>query len=225
LLGSVSACSSSSFLVSAASGTIISWSSAIQTGTITAGNIFSYQPVLLLTDQYGDAVSAALISLYLYQDSGCSTTAGSVGLTGNTATTNSSGFASFTSFSATKAGSYYVIASYNGFNSSCSGQALSVTAASLAGLTFSTQPSGSVAAGSAFSTQPIIYAIDSFGNAVSVSITLSTYTDSSCSSAGSGSLSGGTVSTNSSGYAVYSGLSYNRAQTIYLKATNSKFPT
>jgi hypothetical protein len=133
--------------------------------------------------------------------------------------------ASFAAFSATSAGDYYVMAFNGGVNSSCSGQALTVTAASLATLAFTTQPSGSVAAGFAFTTQPTVLGLDSFGNAVSASVTLAAYTDSSCSSPGSGTVSSGTISTDSFGIAAYSGVSYNRAQTIYLKASSSKCST
>jgi hypothetical protein len=49
---------------------------------------------------------------------------------------------------------------------------------------------------------------------------LSAYLDSSCLSAGSGTVSSGTLSSNSTGYAAYASVSYNRAQTVYLKATS-----
>jgi hypothetical protein len=222
-LGSVSACSTSNVVVSAASASILSWITSIQAGSVTAGNLFSTQPVLLLTDQYGDSISGASVSLSLYQDSTCSTAAGSVGLSGNTASTNSSGFAPFTAFNATTAGTYYVKAFYDGLNSSCSGQALTVTASSLATLSFTIQPSGSVAAGSSFTTQPTVLGLDSFGNAVSASVTLSAYLDASCSSAGSGAVSSGTISTDSFGIAAYSGVSYNRAQTVYLKVSSGTY--
>jgi hypothetical protein len=208
--------------VSAASVSIISWITSIQAGTVTAGSIFSTQPVLLLSDQYGDSINSATITLSLYTESSCSTSAGSVGLTGNTATTNSSGYATFTAFNATAAGSYYVKAFFGGLNSSCSTQAMNVTAGPLSSLSFTSQPSGSVSAGSAFNAQPIVLALDSFGNGVSASVTLSAYLNSQCTASGAGTVSSGTISTNSSGYAVYSGVYYNRAQTIYLKASSSK---
>jgi hypothetical protein len=145
-----------------------------------------------------------------------------VGLTGNTSATNSFGIVFYSNFKATKVGTYYVMATSGNFNSSCSSEAMTVNAASLSSLSFTGQPSGSVAAGSAFTFQPIVLGLDSFGNAVSASVTLSAFTDPACSTAGAGAVSSGTTLTNSSGYAVFSGTSYNRAQTIYMKAISSK---
>jgi hypothetical protein len=52
---------------------------------------------------------------------------------------------------------------------------------------------------------------------------LSAYLDSSCLSAGSGTLSSSTASTNSTGYAEFSSVFYNRAQTIFLQASSGMY--
>ena len=189
---------------------------------MTAGTIFSSQPVLFLQDTHGNGVPSTSVTLSLFTDSQCLSGAGSVGLTGNSASTNASGFAVFSSFQATKVGVYYVKATSTGsVATGCSAAALTVTNGALNNLSFSTHPGGSVAAGVALTTQPVVYAMDLYGNAVpSASVTLSAFTDSGCAAGGSGTLSNGVEASNSTGYAAFALLSYTRTGTIYLKASS-----
>jgi hypothetical protein len=119
---------------------------------------------------------------------------------------------------------YYVKAGSGALSTSCSSAALTVTFGALNALTFSTQPGGSVAAGTALPTQPVVLAVDAFANVVpSASITLSAFTDSTCATAGTGTLSNGVVSSLSTGHATFASVSYTKAQTIYLKAASGMF--
>ena len=96
---------------------------------------------------------------------------------------------------------------------------ISVIAAALNSLVFTVQPSGTAIAGSVFTNEPVVYGTDAYNNAISSSaITLSTFTNSLCTVAGALSLSNNSRTSNSSGYTTFNYLSYNSAQTIYMKA-------
>lgn len=97
---------------------------------------------------------------------------------------------------------------------------MTVSAASLASLSFVIQPSGNETLGSKFIMQPVVIALDSYANPVQVLISLLPFNDSSCTEAGLGVISSSTRYSNISGYASFSYISYNRAQTIYIKASN-----
>jgi hypothetical protein len=221
-LGAISsACSTGSATILAAAATVLSWSTAISAASVAAGAVFSSQPVLFLQDSYGNGVPSATVTLSLFTDLGCLTGAETVGLTGNLGTTGVTGLVAFSSFQATKVGVYYVKASSGSLATSCSASALTVTHGSLNGLWFSTQPGGSVAAGTALTTQPVVYALDAYSNVVpSASIALSAFTDSGCATAGTGTISNGVLSTASTGYATFVSLSYTRAHTTFFKATS-----
>ena len=222
-----SVCSTGSVSVTASSAAFLNWTSIIQTGSVSAGTVFGSQPVLLLTDAYGGGISGTLVSLSLYSDSGCSNSVASVGLVGNTATTNSSGYASISGFQATKVGTYYVKASAAGLFSSCSTYSLTVTQGSLSTLSYITQPSGTATAGTAFTFQPILFGVDSYGNAAaSLSVTLTAFTDSGCTASAVGTLANPTQSTNGTGYVSFSTSTWTSTiagQTIYFKATSGIF--
>ena len=98
---------------------------------------------------------------------------------------------------------------------------ISVIAAALNSLVFTVQPSGTAVAGSVFATQPVVYGTDAYSNAISSSaVTISTFTNSLCTIAGALSLSNNSRTSNSTGYTTFSYLSYNSAQTIYMKASS-----
>jgi len=180
-----------------------------------------------LTDAYGGGISGTLVLLSLYSDSGCSNIVTSIGLSGNTATTNSSGYASISGFQATKVGSYYVKASAAGLFSSCSTNVLTVTQGTLSTLSYITQPSGTATAGTSYSFQPLLFGVDSFGNAAAfLSVTLTAFTDSACTASAVGTLANPTQSTNGTGYVSFGTSTWTSTiagQTIYFKATSGIF--
>ena len=202
----------------------MNWSTAISASSVSAGNVFGSQPVVLLTDYYGDGINDTLVTLSLYSDSGCSNAALSANMSGNTAVTNSSGYATIAGFKATKVGTYYVEASAVGLNSTCSTAALNVTQGDLTTLSFITHPSGTATAGIAFNIQPLLLGVDLYVNAAgSIDVTLSAFTNIGCTNAASGTLTNPTQSTNGTGYVSFSTstwLSTIAGQTIYFKATS-----
>ncbi len=88
-------------------------------------------------------------------------------------------------------------------------------------ISFAIQPSGMVAAGATFSPSPIVEVKNTAGLAVpGALVTLTPYTTADCSSTlGAGIVSNNTITTNSIGLSTFTSLSYNRGETIYLKAT------
>lgn len=222
MIGSVSSlCSISMVVVSPSFASSLTWSQPITAVSVTAGSHFSSQPSLLVQDLYGNGISSTVVTLSLFTDSACSTAAGDVGIAGDTVTTIGSGSATFSNFKATKTGIYFVKAFASALNSPCSTSTLTVTSGLVSSASFSSQPGGSVAAGDAFTYQPVVYLVDLYGNAVAnTSVILSAYSDSSCTISGSGSLRLNVASSGSNGYATFSMVSYNKAQTVYLKASS-----
>ena len=192
---------------------------------MTAGASFSTQPVFRLTDGSSNAIASSTVTINAYTDSSC-ITASSATIAGNTVITNSTGFASFTSFRITTTGTYYVKAiAGSGVSSEClSSVTLGVTAGSAASIVYTTQPSSTAFAGASFSRQPLLLVKDAYDNAVSgATITLSSYLTANClTSAGNGVLSSTTGTSNSTGYVVFSGLSYTKSQVIYVLASTGK---
>ena len=111
-LGSLYVCSGSgkSVVVEAGTSALMTWSTTVSTSSVVAGNAFSVQPVLLLTDAYEDAVAGKNVTLSLYTDSACTTLSTSA-TSGSLNTTDSNGLAYFTAFKTTVAGTYFVKAS------------------------------------------------------------------------------------------------------------------
>ena len=216
------ACSSSA-TISANVASSLTWSTAITTSSVVAGNNFATS-ALQLTDAYGNLISGTTITLTLYDDSAC-LNSNAATVTGNTQST-SSGIATFSTFQTTLQGVYFVKGSTGSVYSACSGAngGITVLAAALDSISFIQQPAGSVAAGLSFTTQPIIQAVDQYGNVLNAqTVTLTPFLDGSCSSAGSSSLGNGVTSTSISGNAAFINLYYTSAETIYLKATSGNF--
>lgn len=97
---------------------------------------------------------------------------------------------------------------------------ISINPAPLSQLLIYIQPSGTAIAGALFATQPVVLGTDLYNNAISSStITLATFTDITCTTAGALLLSNYSRTSNASGYTTFDYLSYNAAQTIFLKAS------
>ncbi len=148
--------------------------------SMVAGSSFS--PVVLVTDQYGNAVPGATVSLAL----------SSHGSNLATTTTDASGRATFSNLSPTTAGTFTLQASIG--NLSSASRSFTVRAGAAASVSFLSQPPANISAGSTFSL--VVLVTDQYGNAVAgtvVSLSLS-----------SGKLSGTTmVRTNAAGQAIF----------------------
>ena len=112
-----------------------------------------------------------------------------------------------------------------GIINSTSGGSLAVTVSGAGphNLIFATQPSSGATAGANFTQQPALQIRDQFNNPTTSAdtIVLTVFTDASCSSAATGTLNGGAGTPATSGTATFSGVNYQKAETVYLKAADS----
>ncbi len=196
--------------------------------TAGSGVALTSQPVLDIEDAYGNVVTSASnsVTLAAYTNNTCSSAAG--GTFG--ATTNplsaSSGVGTFAGVNYTGASgtTIHIGASSSGLTSTCS-TAISITPGNPAKLLFATEPSSSGTAGVAFSTQPTVTVEDSYGNVVtsaSNAVTLAAYTNSTCTTAGTGTFGATTNPLNpTSGVAPFAGVNYTKSGTFYIGASSS----
>ncbi len=199
-----------------------------QPGGGANGSTWSTQPAVSIEDVGGNPVSTATGSITLAVGTN---PGGTLACTTNPLNT-SGGTASFAGCKITgKAGTYTLTASATGLIQATS-STFSITAGSATQLAFTTEPGGSVAAGTAFTTQPVVTVEDANGNAVTtyatgVTLSVKTYT------AGGGGSSSGAVAgctnplTPTNGVATFSGCDITGAAgpagTYTLSATSGSF--
>ncbi len=194
-----------------------------QPSTPNTRNIdFATQPIVAVQDSLNGTVLNATdtITLLPFTDSSCTTPAGGI-LSSNTLAATT-GIASFLGLDYNSLGSIYIRASAPGLTSACSDPVL-VQLLPPTKIVFSTYPGTAANAGINFSTQPIVQVQDVTSSVVTTasnSVTITAFTDSSCSTPASGVLSN-TTQTASSGIATFSGMNYTVAETIYLQASSS----
>ena len=180
--------------------------------TAVAGINFTIMPVVEIQDSTGSIADSSTdtISITAFTDSSCVTP--STGTFSNNSMNAVAGSASFTGVNHQKAETIYLKAVSGALTSDCS-EAVVVDSNVAHKLAFSTQPD-----------QPVVDILDEYDNLVSSatnSITLSPYTNSSCSSASGASLA---VSSNplaaSSGQASFGKIAHNSGN-FYIKAAAS----
>ncbi len=201
--------------------------SAEPSSSAGAGVTFSVQPTVEIEDSNGNLVTSATntVTLAAFSDSSCTTPAAGTFTVSNNNLAASLGVASFTgvNYGGTTT-TIYIGASSSGLKSACS-NAVTITPGNPAKLIFSTEPSSSGTAGVSFTTQPAITVEDSYGNVVTSatnSVKLAAYTNSACTSAGSGTFGASTNPlTPSSGVATFSGANYTKSGTFYIGASSS----
>ena len=198
--------------------------------TANSGALFSTQPYVLIEDASGKISTTAnnTVTLVAYTNSTCTATAS--GTFTEDSLQASSGVAIFTTVTYNgPAGTIYVGATASGLTTACSG-AITIGTGSAYQTAFSTQPSTTETSGSVLSTQPVVEVEDSGGNLISSasnSITLKVFSNSSCTTAATGTLSAtaNPVSA-SSGSATFAGVTYTGpVGTIYLGATSNGLVT
>ena len=136
---------------------------------------------------------------------------------GNKAFTNFIGLASVNAKANTVAGGYSVAASTRGASSV--NFSLTNTPAAATQLAIHTQPSATASAGVAFSTQPVVYVEDQYGNLETGDN--ATQVTAASLPMGSGPLQGTTTVTASGGIATFTNLADNNAETITIQFTSS----
>jgi 5-hydroxyisourate hydrolase-like protein (transthyretin family) len=225
--------------VSTTAGVVVSSAFNITTGTATqlaftaspsnstGGVAFGTQPVVTLEDAGGNTVTgtAQNVTLAIQNNPSSGTLSG----TTMVAVSTSTGQATFNGLSINKAGTGYTLTATGNTVSTTAGvvvsNAFNITTGTATQLAFTTSPSNSTG-GAAFGTQPVVTLEDAGGNTVTgtaQNVTLAIQNN-----PGSGTLSGTTmvaVST-STGQAIFSGLSINKAGTGYtLTATGNTVST
>lgn len=186
----------------------------------------STQPVVTLLDTYDNVSTPAsnAVTLAAFSDSSCITAgAGTLSAVSNPKT-SSSGVAAFTGVSYTLPGNLYIKASVSGLTPICSNLS-TLTEGPASKVVFTTQPSSPVVAGVLLGTQPAVSVQDACGNALpsaTNSITLAAYSNSACTTAGTGTFS---VTTNPlsavGGTSTFSGVSYTKSGNLYIRATST----
>jgi urease accessory protein UreF len=196
--------------------------------TATATLSFATQPVVQIQDLNGNLVTSAsnTVSLALYTDATCSTayTGAALSATANPLAA-AGGVAAFSGIGDSVVGTMYLGASSSGFTLACS-NGFTVVAGAAYKLAFSTEPSSTAYAATAFSTQPVVQIEDFEGNPVTAgnySVGLTFYLDSTCSTVvPSGSMTiSANPTTSTAGIATFSNLGFSIAETIYVGATAS----
>ena len=192
---------------------------AIQTqpsATAAAGLPLGTQPVIKIEDQYGNLETG---------DNSTQVTVaplpnGSGPLGGTTTVTASGGIATFTNVSDTTPGTITLHFTSSPALTAVTSNSIVVTAPATQ-LAIETQPSSTATAGVAFSTQPVVYVEDQYGdletgdNTTQVTASLAS---------GSGPLHGTVTVTVSGGIATFTDLSDNTAETISLEFTSVPVP-
>ena len=140
---------------------------------------------------------------------------GTAGLQGTATVTLVNGVATFSGLSYNKAETIALTFTTDAGGFSATSDAVAVSPAAASRLVVTRQPSSAATAGVAFATQPVVTALDPFGN-VATNDDAHAVTAASTGTAG---LQGTATVTLVNGVATFSGLSYNKAETIALTFT------
>ena len=193
---------------------------------VVAGANFAQNPVASIQDNLGNIVASAAVPLTInaYSDANCSV-AGLGVFNAAARTVNSvNGVASFSGVNYSRSGTLYLGVSSGGLVSVCS-SVVNVSPAAASSIAFSVQPSATAVAGINFGSQPQASLTDAFGNAATLStnaITLTAYTNNTCTAAATGNLVAAARTVNAAaGVASFSGVNYTRAEMVYLGASGT----
>ncbi len=167
--------------------------------TAQSGAAFGTQPAIQVRDASGNPVlQAGIVITATLVGSGGSLLPGT-----NTATTDGTGLATFSGLGITgTAGSGYSLTFSSGSLPPISSGPITLTSGAATQLTITTEPGGG-ASGAALSPQPVVQVRDAQGNPV---LTAGTTVTAGVASGPGATVTGGSVSTNGSGQAVFSGL-------------------
>jgi hypothetical protein len=186
----------------------------------TAGTAFTTQPVVSVTDDYGNVDTGYTGTVTLAITTG--TGASGANLSGTTTVTAVDGVATFTDLSIDTAGTGYSLTATSGSLLSAESDSFDVATTTPVATTFvfTTQPTGATA-GTVFTTQPVVSVVDANGNVVTGFIGAVTLAITTGTGASGANLTG-TLTVNAvNGVATFSGLSIDTAGTGYsLTATS-----
>ncbi|MBI2917725.1 MAG: hypothetical protein HYY01_06990 [Chloroflexi bacterium] len=214
--GALSAATSSSFNVA---GVATKLAFTTQPAGAAPGVNFTSQPVVAVQDANGNTVTSAANSIVIAITSGTGTTGAALTATDGLTQSASSGVLAYAGMKIDLAGTGYTLtATASGLTSAVS-TSFGVAIGTATQLAVTTSPGGSLVAGAAFGTQPVVTIQDANGLTVTSStapVTLAITTN-----PGSGTLSG-TVTVNAvAGVANFSGLSINKVGAGYVLTATS----
>jgi hypothetical protein len=187
--------------------------------TATAGVVFGTQPVVDVEDQFGNIETGDSST----QVTVASLPIGSGPLEGTTTVTASGGIATFTNLSDNKAETISLQFTSVPALTSATSNNIVVMPAAATQLVLSTQPSPTATAGAAFSTQPVVYVEDQYGNVETGDHT--TRVTAASLPLGSGPLQGTTTVTVAAGIATFTNLADDKAEAITIHFTSSPILT
>ncbi len=193
-----------------------------QPSSSTAGSAFGTQPVVAIEDDLGNVIDTDnTTQVTLAITSGTGNPAAT--LSGTKTVTAVDGYANFTGLSIDKSGTgYQLTATSSPTLTPADSSPFDVTAGTATKLVFTTQPSSSNTAGSAFGTQPVVAIEDDSGNVVTTDITTQvTLAITSGTGNPAATLSGTKTVTAVNGYANFTGLSIDKSGTGYQLTTTS----
>ena len=181
----------------------------------TGGSNFTTQPAITAYDANGNIATGYNGNITLSIKSGTGTAGATLGTCSDS---TSNGVVTFSGCDIDKAGTGYVLRAVEGAKTAES-SAFNVTAGPFDDIVFTTQPAGAVA-GTAFTTQPVVAAVDAGGNVVTSFAGTVTLSIRPLSNPSGGTLSGcsGTLT---NGVTTFSGCKLDKAGTGYrLRATS-----
>ena len=182
--------------------------------TATAGVAFSTQPVVYVEDQFGNLETGDNST----QVTAASLPIGSGPLQGTTTVTASGGIATFTDLADNTAETITIQFTSSPVLTAATSNNIVVSPAAATQLAIHTQPSPTATAGVAFSTQPVVYVEDQYGNLETGDNTTQV---TAALNSGTGPLQGTTTVTVSGGIATFTNLADDTAETISLQFTSS----
>lgn len=212
----------------AAAGPAIKLSFISQPSSLATVDVdFVNQPIVIIQDSNNNVVSSSSlpVTLSAFSDSSCTVSAGGTLSAATNPMAASGGVVNFSAVKINTPQTIYLKATATGLAAACS-SAVQVYPSVPARLEFSTQPSASATAGVVLASQPVVSVLNHSGQVVTTatnSVTLSAFTDSSCSVP----LAGGffTVTQSSlvptSGVVNYAGVKSTKSGTVYLQASAS----
>jgi hypothetical protein len=215
--GALAAGDSSTFNITAGAASQLVFTTS--PGSATAGSAFAPQPVVEARDALGNLDTSFAGAIVVAIKSGTGT-AGAM-LAGTTTLNASGGVATFPGLSIDKSGTGYRLTASSAGLAGADSSTFNITAGAASELIFMQSPSDAQA-GTSFSTQPIVAALDTFGNLASGfngSVTLAIKGGTGTAGA---TLLGTTTLNATSGTATWSGLKVDKVGTSYqLTATSS----
>ncbi len=182
--------------------------------TATAGVAFGTQPVVYVEDQFGNIETGDNTT----QVSAASLPLGSGPLQGTTTVTASGGIATFTDLADNVAETITIQFTSSPVLAAADSNNVVISPAAATQLGIHTQPSPTATAGVAFSTQPVVYLEDQYGNLETGDNTTQI---SAALSLGTGPLLGTTTLTVTGGVASFTNLADDTAETIAIQFTSS----